>query len=161
MELGSWQLWGHPVSSPVPSVGWQLNMCYLLFYGRFLGDSTIFFIVSHPSDSGSSSWCLTVSFPLLLIMLPKLALLPDNPVSNNGIISLPVTAVENFRVVFLFDSLCPSLFLLNPNCLLELSQPTSQNCLFAYLFCFVPANSSNGNGPLSCLCLQNTVIFYY
>lgn len=77
-------------------------------YGRFPGGFTIFLIVSHPSGSGSSSCCLTVSLPLLLIMSAKLALLPDIPVSNNGIISLPVTAAANFRVVFLSDSL-PSL----------------------------------------------------
>lgn len=40
-------------------------------------------------------------------MPTELALLPDIPVSNNGIISLPVTAAANFRVVFLPDSLSP------------------------------------------------------
>lgn len=48
------------------------------------------------------------ALPLLLIMPEKLALLPDIPVPNNGIISLPVTAVAKFRVVFLSDSLSPT-----------------------------------------------------
>lgn len=78
-----------------------------------------------------------MSLPLLLITPAKLALLPDILVSNNGIISLPVTAAANFRVVFLPDSLSPtsSQYLPNPKCLLELSQPTPKNSLFAHLFC--------------------------
>lgn len=47
---------------------------------------------------------MSVSLPLLLIMLAKLALLPAVPVSNNGIISLLVVAVANFsRFPFLLS----------------------------------------------------------
>lgn len=99
------------ISSPGHRVGQGLGMSYLPLCGRFPGDFTIFLIVSHPSGSGSSSCCLTVSLPLLLIMSAELAP-PDIPVPNNGIISLPVTAAANFRVVFLSDSLpsLPSVF---------------------------------------------------
>lgn len=79
------------------------------FLYRLLRTSTILSIVSQSSGSGSSSSCLTVSLSLLLIMPPKRALPSDIPVSNNGIISLPVTATENLRVFFLPDSLSSSI----------------------------------------------------
>lgn len=36
----------------------ELGIGHPLLYGRFPGDSTIFFTASHSSGSGSSSWCL-------------------------------------------------------------------------------------------------------